>query len=286
MFQDEVQSLPSLVDGLVVTARTALGVGDDVDLTALTEAPRTMLNVRIDGQRRVATFSTGLQRVKAIGQAAGGTVNDVVLAACSGALRRYLAERDALPPKSLVAAVPVALHQSEDAAAGNAVTCLNARLGTDIVDVRQRFAVIARSCAAGKVQLKGMTQTAAMHFVTLLSLPTLLNWLPGGDKLVGPQSNLFISNVPGPRERGYFHGAEMTAHYPISQVSHGMALNITVLSYAGGLYFGFVACADSVPSVQRLSEHMESSLAELETVFLPIAAPVKGRRPNDAARRR
>ncbi|MGL6223394.1 MAG: wax ester/triacylglycerol synthase domain-containing protein, partial [Steroidobacteraceae bacterium] len=58
MFQDEVQSLPSLVDGLVVTARTALGVGDDVDLTALTEAPRTMLNVRIDGQRRVATFST------------------------------------------------------------------------------------------------------------------------------------------------------------------------------------------------------------------------------------
>jgi hypothetical protein len=104
--------------------------------------------------------------------------------------------------------------------------------------------------------------------------------------LVGPQSNLFISNVPGPRERGYFHGAEMTAHYPISQVSHGMALNITVLSYAGGLYFGFVACADSVPSVQRLSEHMESSLAELETVFLPIAAPVKGRRPNDAARRR
>ena len=159
---------------------------------------------------RPAFSASSRQSVKA----AGGTVNDVVLAACSGALRQYLAERDALPPKSLVAAVPVALHQSEDAAAGNAVTCLNARLGTDIVDVRQRFAVIARSCAAGKAQLKGMTQTAAMHFVTLLSLPTLLNWLPGGDKLVGPQSNLFISNVPGPRERGYFHGAEMTAHYP------------------------------------------------------------------------
>ena len=138
-----------------------------------------MLNVRVDGQRRVATYSTSLQRLKSIGEAAGGTVNDVVLAACSGALRRYLAERGALPPKSLVAAVPVALHPADGAAAGNAVTCLNARLGTDITDVRQRFGVIARSCAAGKTQLKGMTRTAAMHFATLLSVPTLLNWLPG-----------------------------------------------------------------------------------------------------------
>ena len=70
----------------------------------------------------------------------------------------------------------------------------------------------------------------------------------------------------------------MTAHYPVSQVSHGMALNITVLSYAGALYFGFVACAASVPSVQRLSVHMESALAELETVFLPIAAPKPARK--------
>jgi hypothetical protein len=161
----------------------------------------------------------------------------------------------------------VALHHDAGAAAGNAVTCLNARLGTDIADVRERFGVICRSTTAGKAQLKGMTPTAAMHFVTLLSVPMLLNWLPGGDKLLGPQSNLFISNVPGSREQLYFHGARMVAHYPISQVSHGMALNITVLSYAGGLHFGFVACADSVPSVQRLSSHMDVALAELEAAF-------------------
>jgi diacylglycerol O-acyltransferase / wax synthase len=283
--QDEVKSLPGLVRGLATTAQTALGVAAEPDLTSITEAPRTMLNVRVGGQRRVATYSASLQRIKAIGEAAGGTINDVVLAACSGALRRYLAERDALPQQSLISAVPVALHHDERAAAGNAVTCLNARLGTDIEDVRQRFGVICRSTAAGKTQLKGMTQTAAMHFVTLLSLPMLLNWLPGGDKLLGPQSNLIISNVPGSRERLYFHGAEMVAHFPVSQVGHGMALNITVLSYAGGLYFGFVACADGVPSVQRLSVHMDAALGELESVFAgrPPRADGKARSSRNAS---
>ncbi len=153
--QDEVMSLPSLVRGLATTAQTALGVAAEADLTSIIEAPRTMLNVRIDGQRRVATYSASLQRVKAIGEAAGGTINDVVLAACSGALRRYLAERDALPQQSLVAAVPVALHHDAGAAAGNAVTCLNARLGTDVDDVRQRFGVIMSLDCGGQGATQG-----------------------------------------------------------------------------------------------------------------------------------
>jgi len=266
---DEVKSLPSLVRGLATTAQTAIGMGADPDLASIAEAPRTIFNVRVGAQRRVATFAVELQRLKAIGQAAGGTINDVVLAACSGALRRYLSERDALPEQSLITAVPMALHHQEGAAAGNAVTCLVARLGTDIEDVRERFATICRSTSAGKAQLKGMTQTAAMHFVTLLSLPVMLQGrVPGVDRLMGPQSNLLISNLPGPRERLYFHGAEMVAHYPVSQVGHGLALNVTVVSYAGGLYFGFVACPDAVPSVQRLAVHMAAAMDELESTFL------------------
>ena len=267
--EDEVRSLPSLLRGLATTAQAALGVAAEPDLASVTEAPRTMLNVRVGARRRVATCAIDLARVKAIGRAAGGTINDVVLAACSGALRRYLAERDALPEHTLIAAVPMALHHQEGTAAGNAVTCLIARLGTDVDDVRQRFESICRSSAAGKAQLKGMTQTAALHFVAVLSLPVLLQTLvPGVETLIGPQSNLIISNIAGPPERLYFHGAEMVAHYPVSQVGHGMALNITVLSYAGGLYFGFVACADSVPSVQRLAIHMDAAVDELEATFL------------------
>ena len=284
--EDEVRSLPSLARSLATTARAALGVGAEPDLASIAEAPRTLLNVRVGAQRRVATCAVSLQRLKAIGAAAGGTLNDVVLAACCGALRRYLAERDALPEHTLIAAVPMALSHAAGAAAGNAVSALNARLGTDTDDVRQRFETIRHSTAAGKAQLKDMTPTAAMHFVTLLSLPLLLTWLPGADQLIGPQSNLIISNVPGPRQRLYFHGAELVAHYPISQVGHGMALNITVLSYCGGLYFGFVACADGVPSVQRLAVHMEAAIQELEVAFVKNRPRRAGDDPREAGRER
>jgi WS/DGAT/MGAT family acyltransferase len=296
MVEDEVKSLPSLARGLATTAQTTLGLGGEANLASIAEAPRTMFNVRVGAQRRVATHAVRLRRLKAIGDAGGGTINDVVLAVCSGALRRYLGERGALPGHSLISAVPMALHHADGVAAGNAVSCLLARLGTDVEDVRERFATICRSTAAGKAQLKAMTRTAAMHFVTLLSLPVLLQgWIPGADRLIGPQSNLLISNLPGARERLYFHRAELLAHYPVSQVAHGLALNITVVSYAGGLYFGLVSCPDAVPDLERLAEHLEAAVEELEQSFATIAparaagsrrSPRAARRTGSAARTR
>ena len=280
MVEDEVKSLPSLARGLAATAQATLGLGGEANLASIAEAPRTMFNVRVGAQRRVATHAVRLRRLQAIGDAGGGTINDVVLAVCSGALRRYLGERDALPEHSLITAVPMALHHADGVAAGNAVSCLLARLGTDVEDVRARFATICRSTAAGKAQLKAMTRTAAMHFVTLLSLPVLVQgWIPGADRLIVPQSNLLISNLPGSRERLYFHRAEMLAHYPVSQVAHGLALNITVVSYAGGLFFGLVACPDAVPDLERLAEHLETAVEELEKSFVGTA-------PRRAATRR
>jgi WS/DGAT/MGAT family acyltransferase len=278
--EQEVKALPSLVRGLANVLTAALGSAKDHDLTSIAEAPRTILNVRVGEQRRVATHMASLRRIKAIGRAAGGTINDVVLAACSGALRRYLDEQDALPARSLIAAVPMALHHDAGAASGNAVTSLNTRLGTDISDVRERFELIRRTSEAGKAHLKTMTETAALHYTIIMSLPVLLAWLPGFGNLVPPVTNLIVSNVPGPRETLYFHGAEMVAYYPVSQVGHGMALNITVLSYADQLSFGLVACRDSVPSVQRLALYIGEALDELEATFLP------GRRRSSTAKTR
>jgi diacylglycerol O-acyltransferase / wax synthase len=282
--QDEVRSLPSLLRGLATTARTAFHIAAPADLASMGEAPRTLFNTRVGAQRRVTTYAVTLARLRAIGKAAGGTINDVVLAVCSGALRRYLSERDALPEHSLIVAVPMALHHEAGAAGGNAVSCLIARLGTDVEGVRERFGVICRGCAAGKAQLKEMTPTAAMHFATLLSVPMLVSWLPSVDKLIGPTANLIVSNLPGPRERLYLHGARMLAHYPVSQVGHGMALNITVLSYAGSLHFGIVACPESVPNVQRLAAHLAAAMQELEITFLGTAAPKAGRKPGRVSR--
>ena len=269
VIEKEIEALPSLLRGLSTTALAALGLGDDRDLVSIAEAPRTLFNVRVGEQRRVATHSASLARIEAIGRAAGGTINDVVLAACSGALRRYLDERGALPDESLIAAVPMALHHGDGATSGNAVTSLNTRLGSNIADVRKRFEVIRRTSAAGKTHLKQMTETAALHYTMIVSAPVLLAWLPGLSALVRPVTNLIVSNIPGPRDTLYFHGAEMVAYYPVSQVGHGMALNITVLSYAGQLSFGLVACRDSVPSVQRLALYIGEALDELEATFLP-----------------
>jgi len=220
---------------------------------------------------------TSLDRVRSIARAAGGTINDVVLAACGGALRRYLAELGNLPAESLIGSVPVALHRDAGDASGNAVTALATRLGTNVADVRERFDMIRRSSASGKAHLAQMSPVAAMNYTMVVAAPAMLSWFPGLSGLVPPPYNLIISNVPGPRDTLYFHGAEMEAYYPVSQVGHGQALNITVLSYAGQLAFGFVACRDSVPSVQRLAVYTGEALDELERTFTapPVAKPGK-----------
>jgi hypothetical protein len=111
----------------------------------------------------------------------------------------------------------------------------------------------------------------------LISSPQMLTRLPGIGSRVPPIYNVIISNVPGPRGKLYFLGAEMEAYFPISALAHGQALNITVMSYAGGLYFGFTACPDRVPSVQRLAVYTGEALDELEAVFSGTVR--SGRRP-------
>jgi len=277
----QARALPSLLKGLAGSATAAIGLRGDPDFASLAEAPRTILNSNITPQRRVATQATSLARMKAIGEAAGGSVNDVLLAACSAALRRYLAEVDALPRKTLIASIPVALPRDASEAGGNAISFANVRLGTDLEDVRERFDLIRRSSAAGRAYLKQMTGPALIDYTVLISSPQMLTRLPGIGSRVPPIYNVIISNVPGPRGKLYFLGAEMEAYYPISALAHGQALNITVMSYAGGLYFGFTACHDRVPHMQRLAVYMGEALDELEHVFVKGAGPKvpKGRAP-------
>jgi WS/DGAT/MGAT family acyltransferase len=273
----QAQALPSLLRGLAGSAKAAIGLKYNPDFASLAEAPRTIFNTSVTPQRRVATQSTSLARMKAIGEAAGGSINDVLLAACSAAMRRYLSEIDKLPKKTLICSIPVALPRDADHAGGNAISFANVKMGTDIADVRERFDAIRRSSAAGREYLRQMSGTALIDYTVLISSPQMLTRVPGMSSRVPPIYNVIISNVPGPRSKLYFMGAEMEAYYPISALAHGQALNITVLSYAGGLYFGFTACHDRVPKVQRLAVYMGEALDELEAVF------VKGGRQRSAA---
>ncbi|HET7204035.1 MAG TPA: wax ester/triacylglycerol synthase family O-acyltransferase, partial [Steroidobacteraceae bacterium] len=283
---NQARALPDLFRGLLGSAQAAVGLKPDPEFASLAEAPRTMFNVNVTPQRRVATQATTLARMKAIGEAAGGSVNDVLLAACSAAMRRYLVEMEALPPRSLIASIPVALPRdtSQPGGGGNAISFANVRLGTDVDDVRIRFEIIRRSSTVGRDYLKRMGQTALIAYTVLISSPQMLTRVPAIGSRVPPIYNVIISNVPGPRSKLYFLGAEMEAYYPISALAHGQALNVTVLSYAGGLYFGFTGCADKVPHLQRLAVYTGEALDELERTFGAGAAG--GKRGGAGTRRK
>ncbi len=242
------------------------------------QAPRSMLNVPITGARRFAADSWDLDRVRAAGRSAGGSVNDVVLAMCAGALRAYLLEQDALPEHPLVAAVPVSLRTDPDPDGGppgddqgNAVGVVLCDLATHLATPEARFARIHSSMRDTKAQLEGLSPLAILLLSGLSFGPVAFGPLFRFPPLRKPPFNLVISNVPGPPEPLYDAGSRLEGLYPASVPYDGQALNITVTSYAGSLEVGITGCRRSVPHLQRLLAHLETSLDELE--HLPRRGP-------------
>lgn len=237
----------------------------DRDTTLPFQAPRTLLNVKLSGARRYAAQSWPYPRMRAVGKRHGATLNDVLLAMCAGALRRYLLDAGELPSHSLVAAVPVALPVKRGNEGGNAVTMVLCRLATDVEDPGERLHQVRASMQAAKDAMSGRSALQ----ISLLGLatgagPTAVNTLPGFAGNARPPYNLVISNVPGPRAQLYWNGAPAVGWYPVSLPSEGLALNITVISYADNIEFGLIGCRRSIPHLQRLLDHLEASLSELE----------------------
>jgi diacylglycerol O-acyltransferase len=232
------------------------------------DAPRSVLNGRVREKRRFATQQFPMERLRALATAAQGTLNDVVLAVCGGALRRFLLERESLPKKSLTTGIPVSVRPKDDEGSGNAITFIVATLGTDIADAADRFAAIRSSVRHAKEHVQSLPKQAMEQYTVLLMAPTIITMLTGIGGRMRPMFNVTISNVPGPDKPLYFRGAELLAIYPVSIVTQGQALNITCQSYAGWMDFGFTGCHSSVPSLQRLAVYTTEALEELEAAFL------------------
>jgi diacylglycerol O-acyltransferase / wax synthase len=255
-------SVAAFVPSTWSLARAALV---EQQLTLPFAAPRTMLNVPIGGARRVAAQSWSLDRIKSIKQAAGVTVNDVVLAMCSGALRYYLFEQHALPDTPLVAMVPVSLRTKEEAdSGGNMVGSILCNLATDVEDPATRLETIGESMRGNKKVFSELPRLQAFALSAFLIAPLGLSALPGFVSSAPPPFNIVISNVPGPTEPMYWGGARLDGNYPLSIALDGQALNITMTNNAGNIDFGLVGCRRSVPHLQRLLGHLESSLKDLE----------------------
>jgi WS/DGAT/MGAT family acyltransferase len=276
----QLKSAPQL---LAAFGKMLRRVGERGDGMALPfDAPLSVLNGRVREKRRFATQQFPMARLRALADAAGCTLNDVVLALCGGSLRRFLLERDSLPEKSLTAGIPVSVRPKDDQGTGNAISFIVATLGTDIADAAERLEAIRASVRHAKAHVQSLPRQAMMQYTVLLMAPTIVTLLSGIGGRTRPMFNVTISNVPGPDKPMYFRGARLEAIYPASIVTHGQALNITCESYAGTMNFGFTGCHSSVPSLQKLAVYTAEAMAELEAAILP--KPAKKAAPQTATK--
>jgi diacylglycerol O-acyltransferase / wax synthase len=239
----------------------------DRSLALPLQAPKSSLNQRISRSRRFATQRIDTARVKRIATAAGGTVNDVVLAITGSALRRFLTEQGTLPEASLVAMVPVNIRPKDDPGGGNAVGAVLATLATDVKAPKERLTRIIESTQRAKAMLQGMSKIAIMQYSALVLAPMMLSFVPGVVGRMRPAFNVVVSNVPGPESPLYFRGWKLDEIYPLSIPFHGYGLNVTLQSYVGSLNFGFTGCRDTVPHLQRLAVYSGEVVAELERAW-------------------
>lgn len=227
------------------------------------EVPRSPINTEIDGARRFVAQSWSFDRIHAVGKALEGTFNDAILAMCSGALRAYLKDRHGLPKESLKAMVPISLRRPGDMDSANAVGAISADLATNLRNPVRRFKAIQASVAAGKELFGQLTPREGQLIMAILQAPGLAMMALGLSNRF-PAYSTVISNVPGPRQPMYWNGALLEGMYPASIVFDGYALNITLVTCVDRVDFGIVACRRTMPQVQRLIEHLEDSLVELE----------------------
>jgi WS/DGAT/MGAT family acyltransferase len=244
--------------------------------------PKTPLNVPITGARGFAALSIPLDTLKQLAAAHEAKLNDIVLALCSGALRRYLAQRGGIPKKPLIAAMPISLRQPGNTEYTTQATLSLVNLNTHVADPLKRLRAIRDAAAAVKALARSARGVIPTDFPSI-GVPWLLHGLASiyaRSGIVGampPIANAVISNVPGPQVPLYVAGARMASYWPLSIVEHGLGLNITVMSYAGAMGFGFTTAQCAVADPRELSAALLETLDELLARSRPAAARVTGR---------
>jgi WS/DGAT/MGAT family acyltransferase len=232
-------------------------------------APRTRFSGRISAHRRFAFGRLSLEDVKAVKNHYGVTVNDVVVSMCAGAVRRWLIEHDELPDEPLIAQIPVSVRTEEERGTyGNRILLMRAPLFTNEPDPVRRLELTHEEMGDMKERHRALPASLlqdANHFIppALFHRAAQVSFRVTSGAAGRPNWNLVISNVPGPQFPLYCAGAPLEALYPVSVITDGMGLNITVMSYNGGLDFGIVADREQMPDVWNLIGWLRESLDEL-----------------------
>lgn len=278
-----LQSAGAALRGLAAARRQP----DGADGSAGLAAPDALAGA-ITSRREVAFASESLETLRELRSAFGVKLNDVVLAVCAGALRRYLAERGELPDAPLVAAVPVSLAGGSRHASGNRVSTLLTSLPVQLADPVSRLAHVRRSSLRAKRAHRavGGELLASWAEVTppalLSGVTDLYSRLDLADRHP-PVVNLIVSNVPGPAQTLYCAGHRVEACHPLGPIYEGIGLNLTLLSLAGRAHFGLTACPDVVPDVGRIGRALGEATRELRAAAV---RKVRETAPGQAFRKR
>ena len=233
----------------------------------------------ISPHRKFAFRSMSLDEVKEVKNTFGCSVNDVVMAMCAAALRRWLQDHHALPDRPLVSMMPVSIRTEGDKAGeGNKVSAMLVALPTHLDDPLERLQEMQATTAVAKEAQAHIPQ-GLVDDVVDFSPPALTAraakvYFASQVFNRVPPFNVIISNVPGPPMPVYAAGAKLLAHYPVSVVTDGIALNITLVGYNGQLHFGLIAAREKVQDLDRINDYLEEELA----TFLALARAEQARR--------
>jgi WS/DGAT/MGAT family acyltransferase len=231
-------------------------------------APPSPLNGVLTPHRRVAFASVPLSDIKEVKNAFGVTVNDVVLAVCAGALRRFLERRGGVPDRPLLAAIPASVRGADERGViGNRVSAMFATLATQVDDPVERL-YAAREVMSGAKLVHEDIGRNTLHEWAEVAAPVMFSrGMRLYERLVQgrhpPIINLIVSNVPGPAFPLYFAGARLVSLFPLGPVLAGTGLNVTVLSYIDNVGFGLIGCREIVANIDDIAAAVPDALAEL-----------------------
>jgi WS/DGAT/MGAT family acyltransferase len=278
----------ALSGGIGDNLRSARAAFAELAQKGVPSAPRTPLNVAIRGERSFASVETPLERVKSVARAHDATINDVILAATAGALRRWLMLHDALPAEQLKTAVPFSTREAGNTDHSIQASFITIDLHTDVADAHERLRAIHDSAVASKAAAEKI-KSLMPEDLPSVGLPWLLGTLArvmtsAGvvDRLPLPV-NIIISNVAGPPVPLYVAGARALTYSPVSIPYHGCALNVTVYSYDGKLFFGLTGARNALPDLRDLAEGLR---VELELLAAPEQSATSARARKAPARRK
>ncbi|MGF1723805.1 wax ester/triacylglycerol synthase family O-acyltransferase [Photobacterium nomapromontoriensis] len=245
----------------------------DCDLKVPFTAPKTPFNLSPKRSRAVSLGHFSIAQLKHVSRITGASMNDILFTISDIALNRYLNDRAIPLRKPLVAMMPMNLRAKGDVETkGNKMSIGHVELGRPNLSALDRLESIQHATVDLKKEALNISPDAYVNYSLLINGVSLISGKLGLNNYIPPVSNLLISNVPGTQEELFFMGARVLEQYPVSLLMPGQTLNITFFSNAGSMYFSLVACNQSLPGFEVITEYMCDAFAEIEQEVMDMAA--------------